>query len=277
MVSSISSSGISAQTLKLLGINSKQLNQNIAALASGNRLTSASTDVAALSVATGMQSEVSSLRTASQNINEASSLMQVADGGLSQTSLMLDRMRAIATQATNGSLGQAAREGLNTEFQSLAKEIDRVASTTQFSGVKLLDGSLSGDDAASFQVGSSTEDSVKLAIGDVSTASIFSGGTPNLLTADSSAKALSSVRSAMDYVTTQRANLGSSQEALAYTGANVDVAIQNQEAARATLADTDFLGTSTENAILEVRNKAGIATLAQGNRMSSNLLRLVGG
>jgi flagellin len=180
MVSSISSSGISAQTLKLLGINSKQLNQNIAALASGNRLTSASTDVAALSVATGMQSEVSSLRTASQNINEASSLMQVADGGLSQTSLMLDRMRAIATQANNGSLGQAAREGLNTEFQSLAKEIDRVASTTQFSGVKLLDGSLSGDDAASFQVGSSTEDSVKLAIGDVSTASIFSGGTPNL-------------------------------------------------------------------------------------------------
>jgi flagellin len=273
MVSSISSSGISAQTLKLLGINSKQLNQNIAALASGNRLTSASTDVAALSVATGMQSEVSSLRTASQNINEASSLMQVADGGLSQTSLMLDRMRAIATQANNGSLSQAAREGLNTEFQSLAKEIDRVASTTQFSGVKLLDGSLSGDDAASFQVGSSTEDSVKLAI----TSSIFSGGTPNVLTAESSAQALSSVRSAMDYVTTQRANLGSSQEALAYTGANVDVAIQNQEAARSTLADTDFLGTSTENAILEVKNKAGIATLAQGNRMSSNLLRLVGG
>jgi flagellin len=276
MVSSINSA-VSAQTLKLLGINSKQISQNLASLASGNRLVDASTDIAALSVATGMQSELSSLRSASQNISEASSLMQVADGGMGQITLMLDRMNAIATQANNGSLSQSAREGLNTEFQNLADEIDRISGNTEFGGIKLLDGSLSEDEAASFQVGSSAEDAVRLAIGNVGTAGLFADGVPNLLTADASAQALSSVRSAMDYITSQRANLGSAQEALSYTAANVDTAIQNQEAARASLADTDFLSASTQNAALELRSKAGIATLAQGNKLSGNLLSLLGG
>lgn len=275
MVSSINSA-VSAQTLKLLGINSKQLSQNLASLASGNRLLDASTDVAALSVATGLQSEVSSLRSASQNISEASSLLQVADGGMSQITMMLDRMDAIATQANNGALNDAAREGLNTEFQNLAKEINRIAENTEFGGITLLDGSLSGDDAANFQVGSTSEDAVSLAIGDVGTSGLFSAGVPNLLTADASAQALSSVRSAMDYVTSQRASLGSTQEALSYTAASVDTAIQNQDAARASLSDTDFLSASTENAALELLGKSGIATLAQGNKLSGNLLKLLG-
>lgn len=277
MVASINNSSISAQTLKLLGINGRLLANNMASLASGNRLVNASTDVAAMSIATGMQSEISSLRMASQNISEASSLMQVADGGMSQISTMLDRMGAIATQANSGALSDAVRKGLNEEFQSLAKEIDRISENTEFGGMKLLDGSLVGDEAADFQVGSSTEDSVSLAIGDVGTSGLFSGGIPSLLTAESSAQALSSVRSAMDYVTSQRAELGSAQEALSYTAANVDTAIQNQEAARSTLADTDFLSASTLNALYEVQNKAGIATLAQSNKLNGNLLRLVGG
>lgn len=274
MVNSVAS-GVSAQTLQLLGVNGKNLARSMAALASGNRLNQASNDIAALSVATGLQTETSSLRSALQNISQASSFLQVADGGQSQVSMMLDRMGAIATQANSGALSDAAREGLNREFQNLQQEINRISSTTNFNGVNLLDGSINGSDTADFQVGGSAEETVSMVIGDVSTATLFDGASLDVLSADSAATAMDAIRSAQSYVTSQRANVGSYQEALSYTAANVETAIQNQEAARATLEDTDFASQSTLNALLEVQNKAGIATVAQGNKLNSNILRLL--
>ncbi len=275
MVNSVASGGLAAQTLQLLGVNGKNLSRSLAALASGNRLTQASTDISALSVATGLQTETTSLRSALQNISQASSFLQVADGGQEQVSLMLDRMSAIATQANSGALSDAAREGLNREFQNLQQEVNRVAGNTSFNGVNILDGSLAGDDTADFQVGSSTEESVSLRIGDVSTITLFGGASLDVLSADNAATAMDALRSAQSYITSERANVGSYQEALAYTAGNVETAIQNQEAARATLEDTDFASESTLNALFQVQNQSGIATLAQGNKLNSNILKLL--
>jgi flagellin len=133
----------SLQILQLLGVNNRSLSNNLAALASGNRLTSAATDVAALSIATALQSQNSALRMASSNIAQAQSFLQVADGGMAQQQAIIDRMTALATQANSGALSNAGRAGLNTEFQQLRQELDRLSGNTNFNGVNLLDGSLS--------------------------------------------------------------------------------------------------------------------------------------
>lgn len=275
MVSTVSSGAVSAQTLQLLGVTGKNLSKSLAALASGSRLTQASNDIAALSVATGLQTQSNGLRSALQNISQASSFLQTAESGQEQVSLMLDRMRSIATQANSGALSDSAREGLNREFQNLQQEINRVASSTSFNGTNLLDGSLSGDDAAAFQIGGSSEDQVALAIGDVSTAAIFDGASLDVLSTDHAGQALDAISSAQRYITSERANVGSYQEALSYTAANVEVALENQEAARATLADTDFASQSTLNALLQVQNQSGLATLAQSNKLHGNILQLL--
>jgi flagellin len=139
---------------QLLGTNERNLSRSMAALAAGNRLTSASTDISALSIATGLQTQVSTLRAASMNIAQASSFLQVADGGLSQTSSILERMQALSVQANSGALSDSAREGLNIEFQNLAEEMDRISGGTSFNGVNLLDGSLGG--TAELTTGAST-------------------------------------------------------------------------------------------------------------------------
>lgn len=140
---SVNRAAMSAQVLQLLGISGKGLRNSISALSSGNRLVQASTDVAAMSVATGMQSQITGLRRAAMNVSQASSFLEVADGGLQQSQLIVDRMTALATQANSGALSDSARRGLNIEFQSLREELDRISGNTNFNGVNLLDGTLS--------------------------------------------------------------------------------------------------------------------------------------
>lgn len=142
MVNSISGSGIGA-IQDNIKTNNSGLAKSIARLAAGKRLVGAGDDVAALSIATGLQTQVSSLRTASLNINQASSMLQVADGAMGQIGGILDRMSALATQANSGALSEAGRAGVNSEFQALADEINRLAGETNFNGNNLIDGSLS--------------------------------------------------------------------------------------------------------------------------------------
>jgi flagellin len=134
---------MSAQVLQLLGISGKGLRNSLSALSSGNRLVQASTDVAAMSVATGMQSQITGLRRAAMNVSQASSFLEVADGGLRQASAIVDRMSALAVQSNSGALSDSARRGLNIEFQNLRQELDRLSGNTNFNGVNQLDGTLS--------------------------------------------------------------------------------------------------------------------------------------
>lgn len=166
-------SGSQSATLSKTNSN---LALSIASLASGNRLSKASTDVAALSVATGLTTQVSSLRQASQNIAQASSFLQVADGGAQQIGNILQRLQTISTQANSGILSDANREALNTEFKGLTAEIDRLAGNTNFNGVSLLNGSLSGNSAVATNAGTGAK-----ASGTVSfTANVVGGQTVNL-------------------------------------------------------------------------------------------------
>ncbi len=148
MVNSINTNIAAYYAQSNISIASNNSSTSVARLSSGNRIVQASDDVAALSIGTGLRTNVTTLRTALTNASQASSLLQVADGALSQVTEILQRQKAIAVQASSGSLDSAARSYLNQEFQNLTQEIDRIADSTNFNGVALINGSLSGATAA---------------------------------------------------------------------------------------------------------------------------------
>jgi len=142
MVNSINTNVAAYSAQGNIGRASEKAASSIARLSSGNRIVKASDDVAALSIGTSLRTGVTTLKTALLNASQGSSLLQVADGALAQISEILQRQKAIAVQAGSGSLGTSERGFLNQEFQNLSKEIDRIASTTNFNNVKLLGGGL---------------------------------------------------------------------------------------------------------------------------------------
>lgn len=282
MVNVSSVSGLSGAQSQL-GIKraNEKLQAAIASLVSGERLNKASDDVAALSVASQLQSKVSNLRQVTGNLAQASSLSQVADGGAQQIHSVLERLKNVAQQASNPTLNADNRKQLNQEFQQLKAAIDRFADDTTFNNKKLLDGSLTGEDAISLGSllstdGSSEEGGADLEIDSLFSSSLFSGQDVNVLSADAALQAVASIDSALGRVTSVRADIGSFQQSVNYAAASVETAVINQEAARSILQDTDFAEASTQSALAKIQRDAGIAVAAQGNRLSPVLLKLVG-
>ena len=122
-----------------------QAQSSIAKLSSGNRIIKASDDVAALSIGTILRTNVSTLKTALVNANQGGTLLQVADGALARVGEILQRQKALATQTNSGTLSSTEKGYLNQEFSKLSDELDRIVNTTNFNGVKLLDGALAAD------------------------------------------------------------------------------------------------------------------------------------
>ena len=141
-LSSINTNIAAYYAQKNIGTASASASSSISRLSSGNRIVRAADDVAALAVGTSLRTQVTTLKQALSNTSQGSSLLQVADGALSQVTEILQRQKAIAVQAGSGSLGSQERSFLNQEFQNLTQEIDRIAGKTNFNGVKLLDGTL---------------------------------------------------------------------------------------------------------------------------------------
>lgn len=255
-----------------------KLGAAIAALASGNRLTSASTDISSLSVASQLQSAVSGLRQASGNIAQASSLAQVAGGGISQIQDIAQQLKTLAQQAASPILNEDNRRDLNEQFQQLVKQIDSVASNTNFNGKKLLNGDLSGSAALSLGslLSSEPTDSAVLSIANLSSESLFSGNTLDLNSQDGASNAFSTLSAALDKLTAANADVGTFLQSADYAAANIDTAIANQEAARSTLQDTDFAEAASLQSQATLQQNAAIAVAAQGNRLTPAILQLIG-
>jgi flagellin len=143
-ISSINTNLAALYASSNIGTATQSTSDDVSALSSGNRIVNASTDVAALAAGTGLQSEVNVLNTALSNASQGTSLLQVADGALTQIQSILQRQQAITTSAQSGSLSSTQLGFLDQEFQALTSEIDQLANTTNFNGVNLINGSLSG-------------------------------------------------------------------------------------------------------------------------------------
>jgi len=254
-----------------------KLGAAIAALASGNRLTSASTDISSLSVASQLQSAVSGLKQASGNIAQASSLAQVAGGGISQLQEITQQLQTLALQAKSPVLNDNNRKDLNEQFQQLVKQIDSVVSNTNFNGKKLLNGDLKGSGSISLGsiLSTDTTDSAVLSIADLSSESLF-GGALDLSAPAGADNALSAISGALDKLTSANADVGSFLQSADYAAANIETAIANQDAARSTLQDTDFAEAASLQSRATLQQNAAIAVAAQSNRLTPAILQLIG-
>ncbi len=249
----------------------------IASIVSGDSLTSAN-DVASLSVASKLQAETAGFRQISGNLAQGSTLAEVADGGAQQIQSILSQLQDLAAQAASPTQNPANRGQIDQQFQSLVAQIDSIVGTTTFSGKKLLDGSVSGDDALSleslFSISSQSDGAQDLSIGDLSSSSLLGQGL-SLLTADQANTAVDAIGQALENITGVRAGIGSFQQTVDYASATIDSAVANHEAARSQLQDSDIAQASTEYAMGDVQRNAGIALQAQGNRLSPSMLLLV--
>jgi flagellin len=245
-------------------------------LSSGKRITKSADDAAGLAIANKINAETKGLRMASRNANDAISLVQVAEGGLNETSSILTRLRELSVQAGSDTVGEAERGFLSMEYEQLVQEADRISKTTTFNGKPLLKGE---GDMLQFQVGAfgNEDNRIEFDAGqtDASTESLGIAGS-NIRDKSGALDNLERIDMAINKVSAFRANFGSIQSRLNSTINNLDVAVVNQEAARSRIEDVDVAESTAKLASQQIKNAAGTATLAQANALGNGALRLIG-
>lgn len=255
------------------GISRTLSNQNAKVATSVKTLvsrSSAAADLSGLNVANTLQSQISSLRVATQNVAQASAMVRVAEGGAGEISRALGRLQELSTRASSGSLSEAERRQLDIDFQSLRGAINRLATRTTFNDRPVLDGSLTSD---SLQITPEGEEG--FAIGSLTDEALFGSEDVNLLTQENAQQASQLVQQAQGYVAAQQTTLGALQEGLDYAFASLESATLNQDAARAMLSDSDFMQAATDSQQALVQAQATSALLAQTNKLPGNILALL--
>ncbi|MCM2349613.1 MAG: flagellin FliC [Bacteriovoracaceae bacterium] len=266
----------SQEVQKNLRASNAQQELEFSKLSSGKRITKSADDAAGLAIANKLGAETKGLRVASRNANDAISMVQVAEGGLNETSNILTRLRELSIQAGSDTVGEAERGYLSLEYEQLVQEADRISKTTQFNGRKLLQGE---GDTLSFQVGAYGGEDNRIefdsASTDASSESLGLSGS-NVRDKTEAIGNLERIDNAINKVSAFRANFGSIQSRLQTTINNLDVAVVNQEAARSRIEDVDVAESTAKLASAQIKNAAGTATLSQANQLGNSALRLIG-
>ena len=252
--------------------------ESYAKLSSGKRIIKSADDAAGLGIAKKMEAEVRGYRMAQRNANAGISMIQVAEGGLDESSNILTRMRELSIQAASDTVGERERGYLNLEYEQLTQEVDRISKTTTFSGAPLLTGE-NENGVMDFHVGAYAGEDNKISFDAQATNATGSAlgveGT-NILDKDSAAGNLEVIDEAINTVAGFRANFGSIQSRLQSTISNLDTAATNTEAARSRIEDVDVAEETAKLAANAVMKNAGISSLAQANTIPSSALRLIG-
>jgi len=237
-------------------------------LASGLRVNSAKDDAAGMAIAERMNAQVRGMQVAMRNANDATSLSQVAEGGLNEVGEMLQRMRELAIQSANGTNSAQDRANLNEEFIALDAEITRITEVTKFNGLAIL-----GADAGTFtfQVGPNSGDTL-----DMTTSAIAPTGL-TIATDTDAQTAIGGIDTAIDVITTARATYGAAQSRFHSTITSLQIAEQNQQAARGRIIDADFAVETTNLTKAQILRQAGIAMVSQANTQPQQVLSLLGG
>ena len=260
-----------------LGKTQASLTANLARLSSGMRINSSADDAAGLAISEKLRSQIRSLSQAERNANDGFSLLQTAEGGMNEISGVLVRMRELAIQASNGTLGTTERTFLNDEFTSIRNEIDRLASATEFNGVVLLAGGLTNL-RLQVGIGTSTNDRILVSIGDLRSTALGSTAmlsTQSVTTITNAQTAIGVIDAAITDVSTQRGQVGSYQNRLNITTANLASARENLSAANSRIRDVDVAEESAALTRHNILMQAGVSVLAQANQIPSLVLSLL--
>ncbi|MFJ4257928.1 flagellin domain-containing protein [Pseudomonas monteilii] len=267
---------------KNLNRASDALGTSMTRLSSGLKINSAKDDAAGLQIATRMTSQIRGQTMAIKNANDAISIAQTAEGAMQEQTNILQRMRELAVQSRNDNNSEADRDALDKEFQSMLKEIDRIAGSTQLNGKNLLDGSASD---MTFQVGSNTgsDNQITISLSDaMNTGGALSGLSGKSITGADSATAeatftaaLSAIDDALNSINATRADLGAVQNRLTSTINNLQNINENAEAARGRVQDTDFAAETAQLTKQQTLQQASTSILAQANQLPSAVLKLL--
>ncbi|MBU6150962.1 MAG: flagellin FliC [Chloroflexi bacterium] len=248
-------------------------------LSSGLRINRASDDAAGLAVSEKLKNQVRGLNQAQRNAQDSISLIQTAEGALTETHSLLARMRELAVQSSNDTLTASDRANLNAEFTQLQAEVDRIATSTQFNTALLLNGSGTAT-ALTFQIGANNGDTLALAIDGTQASTLnvafnSANGVAGVAYQSSASAVISILDTAVNVVSEDRAELGAVQNRLESTIRSLAVASENTSAANSRIADADIAQSMSEMVRSQILQQAGVSVLAQANQAPSLVLQLL--
>ncbi|MFY0407003.1 flagellin [Solicola sp. PLA-1-18] len=242
-----------------LSVTDGQMSKSLEKLSSGFRINRAADDAAGLSISEGLRSQVGGLKVAGRNAQDGVSVVQTAEGALTEVHSMLQRMNELSVQNNNGTQNTESKAALSAEFDALKTEIGRIQDNTTFNGVSLFPATAA---TSTFQVGYASTDTIDVSLGkvDVSAAVITDSTT---------------VQTAITAVSTKRSDLGALQNRFEHTINNLSVAVENLSASESRIRDTDMAQEMVSFTRSQILSQAGTAMLAQANQASQSVLRLL--
>ncbi len=271
----VNTNAASINAQRNLSMVTDKLSSNFRRLSTGLRISTAADDAAGLAISERLRSQIRSLDQAKRNANDGISLVQTAEGALNEVSSILTRLRELAIQSSNGSVSNQDRETLDAEFQQLVNEVDRIGRSTEFSGIKLLDGSAS---SVNFHVGFGTTaniDTISVSLSAALSTSlalqsldIGSGGTTTT--------AITNIDAAINSVSSLRGSLGAVQNRLGSTINNLAITVENLSSAETRIRDVDVAYETSQLTRNSILQQASISVLAQANALPQSALALLG-
>ena len=265
-----------ANANRMLGITTSAQAKSSEKLSSGYKINRAADDAAGLTISEKMRSQIRGLNKASDNAQDGVSLIQVAEGALSETHSILQRMNELATQAANGTNTSVDRSAIRAELDQLTSEINRIQSTTQFNTMNLLDGTFSGaTNQMKLQVGALSGQSIDFSIANMCATKIGLKKTLSVSTFTKAGSYMKSVQDAIEVVSKQRSAMGAIQNRLEHTIANLDTTSENTQSAESRIRDTDMASEMVTYSKNNILAQAGQSMLAQANQSTQGVLSLL--
>ena len=258
------------------------LSKSLEKLSSGFRINRAADDAAGLAISEGLRSQISGLNQAARNAQDGISVVQTAEGALTEVHSILHRMRDLAVQAANDSNSDEARANIVTEATQLNAELKRISESTNFNGTTLLNGA----GTLNFQVGADGDASSAIAVdldsanvdtvaGNVSFAAAKGGTGLDLFAHDTAQAAITAIDVEISAISTARANLGAYQNRFEHTINSLNVSVENLSASESRIRDTDMASEMVNFTKSQIMSQAGTAMLAQANSIPQGVLQLL--
>lgn len=274
-----------------LGLNESGMNQNVERLSSGRRINRAGDDASGLAVSEKMRAQIRGLDRAEMNAADGISLIQTTEGYLQETQDIVQRLRELSVQASNGIYTNEDRMQIQVEVSQLVDEINRVASHAEFNGLTLMTGRFAAETGENqvtasmhFHIGANMDQRIQVNIGTMTAQGLGLQGLSgppqsatflSLSTPDSANAAIGMVDDALTQVSKQRADLGAYQNRLDFTRQGLDIGSENLAAAESRIRDTDMAQETVEFVKNQILTQSSTAMLAQANQQPQNILSLI--
>ncbi|SME96829.1 flagellin [Tistlia consotensis] len=265
-----------AATLAVNNLNSasSQASSVLEAMSSGKKINSASDDASGLAVYTTMSTDEAAWNQAADNADVAQAILETADGGLSETTDVLNRMYEIASQASSGSVTDTQRAYLDDEFSQLVTQLDSIVGSTSYSGQSLLDGSYN----SSFLVSANASDAnstIDVTIGQAYDSTGLALGSSTVATSTDASTALTAISAAIDTVSAGRANVGAMMSRFDYASGVISTSTENLQSAMSVYMDADVADLSAQQTQLGVKMDSAIQALSVANTNIEKISRLL--